>query len=165
MNSFRLRLKFYKGLTRFLLTRFKKKSWKQNLYYSDGFQRKLSFYNTGCHSRFLLVKLLSLICNDLLHITSIKYFTDGAVSRCNYFKALIKLEFHFHDHKLTAEHNFFAKSNGKSPWDGTGGTVKREVANASLRATIDDQIITPEDLYCWAKNNIKGVTLFYVPSI
>ena len=47
-------------------------------------------------------------------------------------------------------------------WD--GGTIKREAANASLRATIDNQIITPEDLYCWAQNNIKGVTLFYVPS-
>ena len=45
-------------------------------------------------------------------------------------------------------------------WD--GGTIKREAANASLRATIDNQIITPEDLYCWAQNNIKGVTLFYV---
>ena len=46
-----------------------------------------------------------------------------------------------------------------------GETIKREAVNASLRATIDNQIITPGDLYCWAQNNIKGVTLFYVPSI
>ena len=112
-----------------------------------------------------LTKLLSLIRNNLPHITNIKYFTDGVASQYKNFKALINLAFHFHNHKLTAEHNFFATSHGKSPCDGIGGTIKREAANASLRATIDNQIITPEDLYCWAQNNIKGVTLFYVPSI
>ena len=108
---------------------------------------------------------MNLICDNLLHITKIKYFTDGAASQYKNFKALINLAFHFHDHKLTAEHNFFATPHGKSPCDGIGETIKREAANASLRATIDNQIITPEDLYCWAQNNIKGVTLFYVPSI
>ena len=75
------------------------------------------------------------------------------------------LAFTFYDHKLTAGYNFFPTSHVKSPFDGIGGTIRREDANASLRATIDNQIITPEDLYCWAKNNIKRVTLFYVPSI
>ena len=111
-----------------------------------------------------LTKLLSLIRNNLPHITNIKYFTDGAASQYKNFKALINLAFHFHNHKMTAEHNFFATSHGKIPCDGIGGTIKREAANASLRATIDNQIITPEDLYCWGQNNIKGVTLFYVPS-
>ena len=45
-----------------------------------------------------------------------------------------------------------------------GGTINREAATASLRPTIDCQIITPEVLYCWVKNNIKGGTSFYVPS-
>ena len=108
---------------------------------------------------------MSLICNDLPHITSIKYFTDGAASEYKNFKELINLAFHLHNHKLTAEHNFFATSHRKSLCDGIGGTIKREAVNASLRATIDNQIITPEDLYCLAKNNIKGVILFYVPSV
>ena len=110
-------------------------------------------------------KLLSLIRKDLPYITSIKYFTDGAASQYKNLKALFNLAFHFHDHKLTAEHNLFATSNVKSPCDGIGGTIKREAANASLRATTDNQIITPEDLCCWAKNKIKRVTLFYVLSI
>ena len=114
---------------------------------------------------YFLTKLFSLIHNDLPHLTSIKHFTDGAASQYKNFKALINLAFHFHVHKLTAEHNVFATSHGKSPCDGIGETIKREATNASLRATIDNQIITPKDLYCWAKNNIKGVTLFYVPSI
>ena len=86
---------------------------------------------------------MSLICNNLPHITNIKYFTDGAASQYKNFEALINLAIHFHDYK----HNFFATSHGKSPCDGVGGTVKREAANASLRATIDNQIITPQDLY------------------
>ena len=53
-------------------------------------------------------KLLSLIWNNLPHMTSIKYFTDGVASQYKNFKALINLAFHFHDHQLTAEHNFFS---------------------------------------------------------
>ena len=42
------------------------------------------------------------------------------------------------------------------------GTIKREAGNASLRTTIDNQIITPEYHYCWAKDKL---TLFHVLSI
>ena len=42
-----------------------------------------------------LTKLQSLICNNLPHITSIKYFIDGAASQYKNFKALINLAFHF----------------------------------------------------------------------
>ena len=48
---------------------------------------------------------------------------------------------------------------------GTNEAIKGEAANVSVRFTIGNQIITLEDLYCWTKNNIKGVTLIYVPSI
>ena len=56
----------------------------------------------------------------------------------------------------------FAASRGKSPCDGTGGTLKREAANASLRAAVTYQILTPEQLFLWAKENINGVTMYYV---
>ena len=56
----------------------------------------------------------------------------------------------------------FAVSHGKSPCDGTGGTIKREAANASLRAAVTYQILTPEQLFLWAKENINGVTMYYV---
>ena len=42
-----------------------------------------------------------------------------------------------------------------------GGTIKREAANASLRAAVTDQILTPEQLFVWAKENINGVTVYY----
>ena len=98
---------------------------------------------------YILTKLLSLICNNLTRITSIKYFTDGTASQYKSFKTLISVAFNFHDHKLTAEHNFCA-TYGKSPYDGIGGTIKR-APNTNLRATIDIQIVTTEDLYWWAK--------------
>ena len=66
-----------------------------------------------------LTKLWSLIRNNLPHITNIKYFTDGAALQYKNFKALINLAFRFHNHKLTAEYNFFATLHGKRSmyWD------------------------------------------------
>ena len=43
-----------------------------------------------------------------------------------------------------------------------GGTIKREAANASLRAAVTHQILTPEQLFLWAKENINSVTMYYV---
>ena len=51
--------------------------------------------------------------------------------------------YHEHDFNLKAEHHFFATSQGKSPCDRIGGTIKREVANASLRAAVTNQILIP----------------------
>ena len=47
------------------------------------------------------------------------------------------LSLHIQNHKLTAEHNFFATSHGKIQCDGIGRTINREAGNASLRAMRD----------------------------
>ena len=93
---------------------------------------------------------MSLIRNDLPHITSIKYFVDGAASQYKNCRACTNLALNFIDHMLTAEHNLFATLHSKSPRAGIGGTIKREAANASLRP-IDNQIITPKENNCWPK--------------
>ena len=62
---------------------------------------------------------------------------------------------------VKADHHFFVTSHEKSPFDGISGTVKREAALASLRATVKGHILTPEDLYSWAKQNIKNILAFY----
>ena len=72
--------------------------------------------------------------------------------------------FHEQDHGLKAEHHLFATSHGKSPCDGIGGIIKREAANASLRAATSNQILSPYDLYSWAENNIKGVKMLFISS-
>ena len=42
------------------------------------------------------------------------------------------------------------------------GLLKGEAANASLRAAVTDQILTPEQLFLSAKQNINGVTMYYI---
>ena len=59
---------------------------------------------------------------------------------------------------------FFATSQGKSPCDGIGGTVKRLVARASLQAVTTQQILTPSELFAWAVKNIQGICFFHVSS-
>lgn len=58
--------------------------------------------------------------------------------------------------------HFFATSHGKSPCDGIGSTVKRLVAWASLQATTEGHILTPQELYAWASKNIIGISFFFV---
>lgn len=69
---------------------------------------------------------------------------------------------HKDDYEIEAEWNFFATSHGKSPCDGIGGTVKRLAARASLQATDTGHIMTPSQLFEWAKTNIKGITFCYL---
>jgi len=52
---------------------------------------------------------------------------------------------------------FFATSHGKGPCAGVGGTVKRFAARASLQRPYSDQIMTPHQLFLFA----KAVNLYY----
>ena len=72
---------------------------------------------------------------------------------------MTNLVYHQDDFGIRAEWHFFATSHGKSACDGIGGTVKREAARASLRATTTGHILTPQQLlnfhwpiredFCW----------------
>ena len=92
------------------------------------------------------------------------YFSDGAASQYKNYKNLSNLCHHEQDYGLPAEWHFFATSHGKSPCDGIGGTVKRLVARASLQATVENQILSVEEMYKWATGNIQGIHFFYVTS-
>ncbi|KAG1681429.1 PiggyBac transposable element-derived protein 1 [Nymphon striatum] len=67
---------------------------------------------------------------DLPHIKLVKYVSDGAASQYKNYKAVVNLIYHENDHKLKAEHNFFASHIEKSTCDGIGATIKREASNA-----------------------------------
>ena len=108
-----------------------------------------------------LSKLLTTICSKHPHLQNIKYFSDGAISQYMNYKSLVDLMFYEYDHQLKAEYHFFATSHGKSPCDGISGTIKREAALASLQATVKGHILTPGDLYSWAKENIKSIVVLY----
>ena len=49
-----------------------------------------------------------------------------------------------------------------SSCDVIGRTIKTEPANASLRAAVTNQILTLEQLFLRANENINGVTMYYV---
>ena len=45
---------------------------------------------------------------------------------------------HVEDFNFNAKWSFFATSHGKSPCDGVGGTVKRQMLRASLQRPLND---------------------------
>ena len=89
------------------------------------------------------------------------YFTDGAASQYKNKSNFINLSHHFKDFEIKAEWHFFATSHGKSPCDGVAGAVKRGANRASLQKTINDQLLTAQDVYQWAVNAMKGITFIY----
>ena len=84
------------------------------------------------------------------------YFSDGAASQYKNRKNFINLCHHSTDFSVDAEWHFSATSHGKSACDGVGGTVKRLAARASLQRPIDQQILTPCQLFEWARENIPS---------
>ena len=107
-------------------------------------------------------KVTSYIKQVMPSVTKIYYFSDGAASQYKNFKNFSNLTMHFEDFGISAEWHFFATSHGKSPCDGIGGTVKREVARASLQATTTGFILTPTDLYQWCQKHISGISFIWV---
>eukprot|EP00731_Ephydatia_muelleri_P027659 Em0019g532a len=59
------------------------------------------------------------------------------------------------------EWHFFATSHGKSAADGIAGTVKRMATKASLKRPYQGQILTPNQLYQFALQEIKGIHFSY----
>ena len=57
------------------------------------------------------------------------------------------------DFDVECEWHFFATSHGKSACDGIGGVVKRVTAKASLQRPFENQILTPQDMYKFCKEN------------
>jgi hypothetical protein len=62
---------------------------------------------------------------------------------------------------MPAEWHFFATSHGKGPCDGVGGTVKRLAARASLQRPVNNQILTPRQLFEFAQSEITSIDFYY----
>jgi hypothetical protein len=60
---------------------------------------------------------------------------------------------------INVEWYFFATSHGNSPCDGVGGTIKGLAACSSLQ---HHQILTPVQLYSWAKEHFPSIHVQYV---
>ena len=110
----------------------------------------------------LTCKVISYIKENLHAITKVLYFSDGAASQYKNFKNFVNLCYHEIDHGIQAQWHFFATSHGKSSCDGIGGTTKQFIARETLQATENYQILSPYQMFQWAKQNIAGIIFFYV---
>lgn len=63
------------------------------------------------------------------------YFSDSADSQYKNCKNFLKLCYHTESFLVAVEWNFFSTLHGKSPCDGSGGTIKGLAALDSLQAT------------------------------
>lgn len=110
-----------------------------------------------------LIELISYLKIKIPGMKHIHYFSDGSAAQYKNFKNFVNLCLHEKDFGVTAEWNFFGTSHGKSPCDGIGGTAKRLAAHASLQRPLDNQILTPRDLFKFCEQNIQGIKFFYIP--
>ena len=101
------------------------------------------------------------IKGNMPNITCIEYFSDGCAGQYKNFKNFLNLCHHKNDFGLDANWSFFATSHGKSPCDGIGGTVKRQITRASLQRPSCDQIVSFEAVkeFC---QRISGITFFCI---
>lgn len=62
-----------------------------------------------------------------------------------------------HDFGVPAEWHFYATIHGTSTCDGIGGPIKRLVTKASLQRPLNEQILTPLQMFNWVKSNMSGI--------
>lgn len=98
------------------------------------------------------------------NIEKMNYFSDESCAQYKNYKNFVNLVHHKQDFGITAEWNFYATSHGKNSCDGVGGAVKRLATRASLQRPLDDQILTPHQLFEFTRHNIAGLTSFFIDS-
>jgi len=99
---------------------------------------------------------------DFGPLTHVHYFSDGAASQYKNKFNFINILHHESDFGVPCSWHFFATSHGKSPCDGIGGTVKRLTARASLQRPVKNQILNAQQMFDFAKDNIKGIKFVWV---
>ncbi|KAJ8671084.1 hypothetical protein QAD02_002343 [Eretmocerus hayati] len=89
------------------------------------------------------------------------YFTDGASQHFKNKYNFSNLKHHKRDFSLDAEWHFHATAHGKNACDGLGATVKSNARRASLQRSSEDQILTPHQLFTWAREKFENIKIFY----
>ena len=107
-------------------------------------------------------KLLDNIKVNHPSLAKVHYFSDGCAGQYKNRFNFINLCHHNEDFGLFAEWHFFATSHGKSACDGIGGTAKRLTLKASLQRPVSNQILTPQDMFAFCRDNIHGVHFYFV---
>ena len=79
-------------------------------------------------------------------------------------KNFLNLTFYEEDFGIPAKWSFSATSYGKGPWDSLAGCVKREAVLESLRRPSDNQILTTNDFYEFAKSKFCEIHIDFIPT-
>jgi len=93
----------------------------------------------------------------------VEYFTDGYADQHKNRKSFHNLCEHEKDFGIKALWSFFATSHGKSPCDGSGGTVKRSTAMESLRWPLENQILNINDMVACCSKTLTNITFQILP--
>ena len=101
--------------------------------------------------------LTNYIKTNFLYIQKLIYFSDGCGGQYKNCKNFVNLCLHITDFGLEAEWVFFATSHGKSPCDGIGGTVKRQVARTSLQRPKNNQILSVRSVMEFCHANLTSI--------
>ena len=98
----------------------------------------------------------------LLYLSHVTYFSDGFSGQY----VTLKICATYATTSLTATQNaklvFFGTTHWNHPCDGTGGTVKQLVSNASLQCINNYQILNPDDMFQYCENNIQGIIFIFI---
>ena len=125
-------------------------------YFSDSTKHSTAMVYT------FLKHLIPLLKAEHTDLEKIFYFSDGCAAQYKNRFNFANLCFHKADFGVDAEWNFFATSHGKGACDGLGGTVKRSAARASLQRPVENQILTPLDLFHYCRDSITSIKSFFV---
>lgn len=106
-------------------------------------------------------KLIPVLKSKFTNLRKVFYFSDGSAAQFKNCKNFLNLCNHQNDFQLEAEWHFFASAHGKSACDGLGGTIKRMARKASLQRPNNDQILTSQELFHYAKQHILGINFEY----
>ena len=98
-------------------------------------------------------------------IKKVYYLTDGAGQHFKNKSNFQNLLFHEKDFGSTAECHFHATAHGKGACDSIGANLKRGVKRANLQVSFSNHVLTPDELYNWAKDYCKKNKVFIAVKI
>lgn len=94
-------------------------------------------------------------------VKKIIYVSDGAKQHFKNRYNIQNLAYHVSDCGIPAEWHFHVTAHGKGAHDGLGATLKILARKYSLQTSSINSILTAEQLYSWAKQNLENITVYY----
>ena len=95
-------------------------------------------------------------------LSKIYYFSDGCAGQYKNRFNFVNLYYHKMDFNAECECHFFTTSRGKSACDEIGKVVKRLTTKATLKRPFKNQILTPQVICTFCKENFgKKISFLY----